>query len=94
MCAACGTEAVFSGFLTCCWLLLAVCIDCLVAEAEMADPYCYWDAIFPSRSFDVYGQYVNNYYGHPPGTSFSMGESPVAAAQSTDTTCGEEEVSL
>ena len=78
-----------------CWLLLAVCIDCLLAESEMADPYCYWDASFPSGSFDVYGQYVNNYYGRcPPGTSFSMGESPVAAAQSTDTTCGEEEVSL
>ena len=77
-----------------CWLLLAVCIDCLLAEAEMADPYCYWDASFPSRSFGVYGQYVNNYYGHPPVTSFSMGESPVAAAQSTDTTCGEEEVTV
>ena len=26
------------------------------------DPYCYWDM---STSFDVYGPYVNNYYGHP-----------------------------
>ena len=38
------------------------------------DPYCYWDASFPSRSFDVYGQYVNNYYGHwdfpGPGLQF------------------------
>ena len=47
-------------------VLLAVLIVCLRVEAEMAghDPYCYWDASFPSRSFDVYGQYVNNYYGH------------------------------
>ena len=73
------------------------------------DPYCYWDASFPSmsfdvygsflsRSFDVYGQYVNNYYGHTLGTSFSMGElrleSPIAAAQSSDMACGEDEVSL
>ena len=53
------------------------------------DPYCYWDTSFTSRSFDVYGQYANNYYGHQLGTSFSMGElrleSPVAAAQSSDT---------
>ena len=73
VCAACSTEAVFTGFLTRCWLLLAVCIDCLLTEAEMADPYCYWDTSFPDRSFDVYGQYVNNLCGHSPGTSFSMG---------------------
>ena len=40
-------------------VLLAVLIGRLRVEAEMAghDPYCYWDAGFPSRSFDVYGQY-------------------------------------
>ena len=70
VCAACGTDAVFTGFLTYCWLLLAVCIDCLLAEAEMADPYCYWDASFPSSSFDVYGQYVTTIMGTRPGPVF------------------------
>jgi len=56
--------------------------------------YCYWDSSYPGRSNTqpVYGQYVNNYYGHP---CYSMGEphpeSPTA--HSTDT-CGEEEVRL
>ena len=47
-------------------VLLAVLIVRLRVEAEMAghDAYCYWDASFSSRSFDVYGQYANNYYGH------------------------------
>ena len=52
-------------------VLLAVLIVRLRVEAKMAghDPYCYWDASFPSRSFDVY-----NYYGHwdfpGPGPQF------------------------
>ena len=43
---------------------MAVLIVGLGVEAEMAghDPYCYWDACFPSRSFVVYGQY--NYCGN------------------------------
>ena len=43
-------------------VLLVVLIVRLRVEGEMAGPYCYWEAGFPSRSFDVYGQY--NYYGH------------------------------
>ena len=45
------------------WLLYWLLIVRLRVEAEMVghDPYCYWDANFPTRSFDVY---VNNYYGH------------------------------
>ena len=41
-------------------VLLAVLIVRLWVEAKMAgdDPYCYWDASFPSRSLDVYGQYT------------------------------------
>ena len=75
VCTACG-------FLTCFWLLLAVCIDC--SEAEMADlsatgmPVSQVDCLMFTDSTLT----LNNYYGHPPGTSFSMGESPVAAAQS------------
>ena len=68
MCNACSLAALA--------VLLAVLIVRLRVEAEMAghDPYCYWDASFPSRSFDVYGQDVNNYYGHwdfpAPGLQF------------------------
>ena len=36
------------------------------------DLYCYWDASFPSRSFDVYGQDVNRHWDFPaPGPQFS-----------------------
>ena len=37
---------------------LAVLIVRLRVEAEFVAPVKYWDASFPSRSFDVYGQYV------------------------------------
>ena len=59
----------------------------------MADPYCYWDA---SSSFDVYGPYVNNYYGPQSKANDAAGR---ATEQSLDLsspgTCGtcEEEVS-
>ena len=43
---------------------MAVLLVGLGVEAEIAghDPYCYWDACFPSRSFVVYGQH--NYCGN------------------------------
>ena len=43
---------------------MAVLIVRLRVEAEMAgdDPYRYWDASFPSRSFDVYVT-LNTIYG-------------------------------
>ena len=53
MCNACSLAALA--------VLLAVLIVHLRVEVEMAghDPYCYWDASFLSRSFDVYEQYIS-----------------------------------
>ena len=74
----------------------------LIYRQQMAgyDPYCYWDA---SRSFDIYGPCVNNYYAGHPGKAGGVEEplsldveSPRSSSDrgtGTASTCGEGEVS-